>query len=72
MSEAKSLINSDLLDTYVCDVSDMNQVNKVCEDVLKKYPDYIEQFYNAAAVIINRSYKAPINAFEDVDDDLPF
>lgn len=45
---------------------------RLYEDVLKKYPDYIEQFYNAAAVIINRSYKAPINAFEDVDDDLPF
>lgn len=42
------------------------------EDILRKHPDYIEQFYNAAAVIINRSYRAPANAFEDLDEDLPF
>lgn len=45
---------------------------RLYENILKKHPNYIEQFYNAAAVIINRSYKAPINAFDDIDDDLPF
>ena len=42
------------------------------EDILKKYPDYIEQFYNATAIIINRSYNPPIHTYEDIDEDLPF
>lgn len=45
---------------------------KLYEDVLRKFPNYIEQFYNATAIIINRSYKAPKYAYKDIDDDLPF
>lgn len=45
---------------------------RLYEDILRKYPDYMEQFYNAAANIINRSYKAPTHTYEDFDDDLPF
>ena len=45
---------------------------RLYEDVLKKHPAYIEQFYNATAIIINRSYKAPKYNFEDIDEDLPF
>ena len=45
---------------------------RLYEDILKKYPDYIEQFYTAAAVIINRSYQAPMQTFENSDEDLPF
>ena len=42
------------------------------EDISRKHPNYIEQFYTAAAAIINRSYRAPTNTFEDLDEDLPF
>lgn len=45
---------------------------KIYEDILKHYPDYIEQFYAATAIIINRSYQAPTNTFENLDDDFPF
>ena len=45
---------------------------RLYEDVLKKYPDYIEQFYSATAIIINRSYKETTNTYEEIDDDLPF
>ncbi len=45
---------------------------RLYEDILKKYPDYIEQFYAATAVIINRSYQAPIVSLDDMDGDLPF
>lgn len=61
LSEAKSLINSDLLDTYVCDVSDMNQVNKVCEDVLKKY-EVINVLVNNAGIF--RDNRGPFNESE--------
>lgn len=45
---------------------------KIYEDILKRYPDYIEQFYVAAAAIINRSYQAPMVSLEVSDEDLPF
>lgn len=45
---------------------------KIYEEILKRYPDYIEQFYAAAAIIINRSYQSPTQIFENLDDDLPF
>lgn len=42
------------------------------EHILKNYPDYIEQFYTAAAAIMNRSYKSPIVSLDVSDEDLPF
>ena len=42
------------------------------EDIQKKHPDYLNQFYGAAAKIINRSYEAPPFSLDDSDDDTPF
>ena len=40
--------------------------------ILSNYPQYIEQFFEASAKILNRNYIAP-KAFIDIkDDDLPF
>lgn len=53
-------------------VKNIEAALRLYDDVLKNYPDYIEQFYNAAAAIINRSYREPSNTFEVLDEDLPF
>ncbi len=50
-------------------MSDVEEVIKLHDEIQTKYPDYIEQFYNAAASVINRNYIAP--PVED-DNDLPF
>ena len=45
---------------------------RLYEDILNRYPDYMEQFYTACAAIINRSYQAQPITFENLDEDLPF
>ena len=47
---------------------------RIYEAVLSKYPQYSEQFFEAAAKILNRNYQTPMTFSYDADDDgeLPF
>ena len=47
----------------------LENVLKLYEKIKKDYPDYIQQFYLAAANIINRNYREPIS---HDDEELPF
>lgn len=61
---------------YSIPLSSLEDAVKLYNEILEQYPDYLEQFFSAAANIINQNYKEPVivhNSFEEVDDDeLPF
>lgn len=54
-------------------ISELEDAYKLVEEIKKKYPEYLKQFYATAANIFNNNYEAPPISFEDIDDsDLPF
>jgi len=48
----------------------LENASHLYDDVKKKFPDYIPQFYSAATNIINQNYV--VTNIESADDDLPF
>lgn len=78
----KSVPASKLLDfdgrVIDCDteipMQNLEKALRIYQDVLSNYSQYSEQFFEAAAKILNRNYKAPPTFPFDVDDDgeLPF
>ena len=61
---------------YQVPISALENAGRLYNDMLEQYPDYLVQFFSAAATIINQNYKEPAvtqNLYEEVDDDeLPF
>ena len=61
---------------YHVPISALENAGKLYNEMLEQYPDYLKQFFSAAATIINQNYQEPVvtqNTFEEVDDDeLPF
>lgn len=54
-------------------ITELEDAYKLVEEVKKKYPEYLKQFYSTTANIFNNNYEAPCINFEDSDDsDLPF
>lgn len=54
-------------------ITELEDAYKLVEEIKKKYPEYLKQFYTAAANIFNNNYEAPPMSFEDIgDSDLPF
>ena len=53
-------------------IDKVEKAYRLYEQILNNYPEYIEQFYNAAADIINRSYLSPIDSLNNMGEDLPF
>lgn len=52
-------------------MSSLEYALSLYEEILQKLPDYIPQFYSAAATIINRNYVEP-QRISTEDDELPF
>ena len=60
---------------YEIPMDKLEKALSIYQTILKKYPDYCEQFYEVAAKILNRNYVKPSEPFylpSDDDDDLPF
>lgn len=54
-------------------LEDLERVSTLYEKVVKKYPQYIEQFYTAVAKILNQNYRTPAPQFAaTTNDELPF
>lgn len=52
-------------------MSAIEEAKKLHDEILKKYPDYVQQFYSTAANILNCNFAEP-QLTMDKDDDLPF
>ena len=61
------------LDTEI-PMSSLEQALRIYQTVLYHYPQFRDQFFEAAAKILNHNYKAlpTYTLIEDDDDDLPF
>lgn len=56
--------------SYSVNMTSLESAYRLHEEVKKKYPIFLEQFYAAAADVFNKNYVAP--PVEVDDDDLPF
>lgn len=54
-------------------MSSLEQALKIYQTVLYRYPQYRDQFFEAAAKVLNHNYKAlPTDTPIEDNDDLPF
>lgn len=53
-------------------ITELENAYKLVEEIKKKYPEYLKQFYGTAANIFNNNYEAPSIIYEEIDSDLPF
>ena len=52
-------------------ISNLQKAQKVYEEILQEFPQFLPQFYLAAVKIFNRNFKVNLSTFDD-DGDIPF
>ena len=57
---------------YPISMEALDAVNELYEDIQNKYPEYLEQFFNAVCEIMNRNYVSEHIPEDSEDDELPF